>query len=230
MVFQDPDASLNPRLTIHAAVSEGFELHDGEDRGRRASKVDALLEQVGLDASLGSRYPHELSGGQKQRVSIARALAVGPELLVCDEAVSALDVSIQAQILSLLFDLKATLGLGYLFITHDLRVVRQIADRVAVMYLGQIVEIADTEALFSDPRHPYTRVLLDAVPAVDGARRAARARTTGEVPSAARPPRGCRFHPRCPVVMDRCSADAPALYEIGSRSARCFLSESQSDR
>jgi oligopeptide/dipeptide ABC transporter ATP-binding protein len=230
MVFQDPDASLNPRLTIHAAVSEGLTLHDTGGESTRASKVDALLEQVGLDAALGSRYPHELSGGQKQRVSIARALAVGPELLVCDEAVSALDVSIQAQILSLLFDLKTRLGLSYLFITHDLRVVRQIADRVAVMYLGQVVELAETERLFTDPRHPYTRVLLEAVPAIDGAPRADRARPAGEVPSPARPPSGCRFHPRCPYVMERCSAEAPPLYEMRSGAVRCFLSESDNDR
>jgi oligopeptide transport system ATP-binding protein len=230
MVFQDPDASLNPRLTIHAAIGEGLELHDPGDRSTRSRKVDELLEQVGLDAALGSRYPHELSGGQKQRVSIARALAVGPDLLVCDEAVSALDVSIQAQILSLLLDLKSRLGLSYLFITHDLRVVRQIADRVAVMYLGQLVEVADAEALFSDPRHPYTRVLLDAVPAADGERKTERARAIGEVASPARPPSGCRFHPRCPLVMARCSADAPALYEVGSRTVRCFLSEPESDR
>jgi peptide/nickel transport system ATP-binding protein len=230
MVFQDPDASLNPRLTIHAAVSEGLELHDPGDRSTRARKVDELLEQVGLDAALGSRYPHELSGGQKQRVSIARALAVGPELLVCDEAVSALDVSIQAQILSLLLDLKSKLGLSYLFITHDLRVVRQIADRVAVMYLGQLVEVAEAEALFSEPRHPYTRVLLEAVPAVDGVRKAERTRATGEVASPAHPPSGCRFHPRCPLVMQRCSVDAPRLYELGSRAARCFLVEPKSDQ
>jgi peptide/nickel transport system ATP-binding protein len=227
MVFQDPDASLNPRLTIHAAVSEGLTLHD--PGGDTSSKVDALLKQVGLDASLGSRYPHELSGGQKQRVSIARALAVGPDLLVCDEAVSALDVSIQAQILSLLFDLKARLGLSYLFITHDLRVVRQIADRVAVMYLGQIVELAETETLFADPQHPYTRVLLEAVPAVDGAPRAERTRTVGDVPSPARPPSGCRFHPRCRHVMERCAVSAPPLYEVGAARVRCFLSEPNSD-
>jgi peptide/nickel transport system ATP-binding protein len=229
MVFQDPDASLNPRLTIRAAVSEGLELHAPGDRSTRSRKVDELLEQVGLDAALGGRYPHELSGGQKQRVSVARALAVGPDLLVCDEAVSALDVSIQAQILSLLLDLKSRLGLSYLFITHDLRVVRQIADRVAVMYLGQLVEVAEAEQLFSDPRHPYTRVLLDAVPAADAAPRSERARATGEVASPARPPSGCRFHPRCPLVMERCSTDAPELYEIGSRTARCFLVEPKSD-
>jgi oligopeptide/dipeptide ABC transporter ATP-binding protein len=229
MVFQDPDASLNPRLTIHQAVSEGLELHEPGDRSARSRKVDQLLEQVGLDAALGGRYPHELSGGQKQRVSIARALAVGPDLLVCDEAVSALDVSIQAQILSLLLDLKARLGLSYLFITHDLRVVRQIADRVAVMYLGQLVEVADAEQLFTDPRHPYTRVLLDAVPAADGVRKTERARAVGDIASPARPPSGCRFHPRCPLVMERCRAEAPPLYEIGSRTARCFLVEPKSD-
>jgi peptide/nickel transport system ATP-binding protein len=230
MVFQDPDASLNPRLTIHAAVSEGLELHDPDDKSSRASKVDALLEQVGLDRTLGGRYPHELSGGQKQRVSIARALAVGPELLVCDEAVSALDVSIQAQILGLLFDLKSRLGLSYLFITHDLRVVRQIADRVAVMYLGRIVELADTEALYAEPKHPYTRMLLEAVPAIDTARPVDRPRTRGDVPSPAHPPSGCRFHPRCPLVMPRCRTDSPPLYEIGTRATRCFLADGNSDR
>jgi oligopeptide/dipeptide ABC transporter ATP-binding protein len=230
MVFQDPDASLNPRLTIHAAVSEGLELHAPGERSALSRRVDELLEQVGLDASLGGRYPHELSGGQKQRASIARALSVGPDLLVCDEAVSALDVSIQAQILSLLLELKSRLGLSYLFITHDLRVVRQIADRVAVMYLGQLVEVAEAEQLFTEPRHPYTRVLLDAVPAVDAGPRAERTRAAGEVASPARPPSGCRFHPRCPLVMERCSANAPELYEIGSRTVRCFLSEPKDDR
>jgi peptide/nickel transport system ATP-binding protein len=225
MVFQDPDASLNPRLTIHAAVAEPLDLHESLERVQRDQRVARLLEQVGLDPTLGARYPHELSGGQKQRVCIARALAVRPDLLVCDEAVSALDVSIQAQILGLLLDLKAELGLSYLFITHDLRVVRQIADRVAVMYLGQIVELAPTAQLFEAPAHPYTRVLLDAVPKIAADRGAIGRRVPGEVPSPARPPSGCRFHPRCSEVMDRCNRDEPPLYLREQRLVRCFLYE-----
>jgi len=226
MVFQDPDASLNPRLTIHAAIAEALELHAGLERAARDGRVETLLEEVGLDPTYGARYPHELSGGQKQRVCIARALAVGPELLVCDEAVSALDVSIQAQIVGLLLDLKDKLGLSYLFITHDLRVVRQIADRVAVMYLGQIVELADTAALFDAPEHPYTRVLLDAVPTLGTERTGRRNPAADEIPSPARPPSGCRFHPRCSEVMERCPREAPELYTVGEgRLVRCFLSE-----
>jgi oligopeptide transport system ATP-binding protein len=223
MVFQDPDASLNPRLTAFAALSEPFELHERLDRAERERRVCALLERVGLDPALRGRYPHELSGGQKQRLCIARALAIQPDLLVCDEAVSALDVSIQAQILNLLADLKRELGLAYLFITHDLRVVRHIADRVAVMYLGQIVELAPAEALFAAPAHPYTRALLRAVPIVDPDQAHPVAGLRGEIPSPARPPAGCRFHPRCPEVFERCPNEVPALYLAGPRQARCFL-------
>ena len=223
MVFQDPDASLNPRLTAFAALSEPFELHERLDRAERERRVCALLERVGLDPALRGRYPHELSGGQKQRLCIARALAVKPELLVCDEAVSALDVSIQAQILNLLSDLKRELGLSYFFITHDLRVVRHIADRVAVMYLGQIVELAPAELLFASPAHPYTRALLRAVPVIDESGAHPIAGVRGEVPSPARPPSGCRFHPRCPDAFERCPLDAPELYSAGPRHARCFL-------
>ncbi len=227
MVFQDPDASLDPRRTIASAVAEGVELHETRSRGAVERRVLELLESVGLDAALRARYPHELSGGQKQRVCIARALATRPDLLVCDEAVSALDVSIQAQIINLLSDLRDRFQLAYLFITHDLRVVRQIADRVAVMYLGQIVELAPTQALFERPLHPYTRALLAAVPNLDAARREPVAALSGEVPSPASPPSGCRFHPRCPFVMDRCRREAPRAYERGQRSARCFLVESE---
>ena len=227
MVFQDPDASLDPRRPIGDAVGEAVELHTSLSREERRARVLELFESVGLDRALEHRYPHELSGGQKQRVCIARALAPGPELLVCDEAVSALDVSIQAQILNLLAELKERLGLSYLFITHDLRVVRHVADRVAVMYLGQIVETARTGDLFESPRHPYTRALLDAVPSINAGAQAAPL-LRGEVPSAANPPSGCRFNPRCPQVMDRCRRDAPKLYELGTRTSRCFLSEGPS--
>jgi oligopeptide/dipeptide ABC transporter ATP-binding protein len=224
MVFQDPDASLNPRLTVHTTIEEAVALHTSLDRPRRDERVDELLLEVGLDPTLAGRYPHELSGGQKQRVCIARALAVGPDLLVCDEAVSALDVSIQAQIVGLLLDLKERLALSYLFITHDLRVVRQIADRVAVMYLGQIVELAETAELFDRPAHPYTRVLLDAVPTLTRHRARDPEPVPGEVPSPARPPSGCRFHPRCSEAFDRCPREAPPLYSLRpKRVARCFL-------
>jgi oligopeptide/dipeptide ABC transporter ATP-binding protein len=224
MVFQDPDASLDPRRPIGEAVGEAVELHTSLPRSERRARVLELFESVGLDRTLEHRYPHELSGGQKQRVCIARALAPGPELLICDEAVSSLDVSIQAQILNLLGELKARLGLSYLFITHDLRVVRHVADRVAVMYLGQIVEIAATSELFAAPLHPYTRALLEAVPSINAPERSV-ALLEGEVPSPANPPSGCRFHPRCPEVMARCRQEQPKLYELGARRSRCFLSE-----
>jgi oligopeptide/dipeptide ABC transporter ATP-binding protein len=232
MIFQDPDASLNPRLTIFASVAEPIEITlPSLARKEREERVISLLSDVGLDAALRDRYPHELSGGQRQRVCVARALAVRPELLVCDEAVSALDVSIQAQILNLLVELRERFGLSYLFITHDLRVVRHLATRVAVMYLGQIVELGPTEALFDAPRHPYTRALLAAVPSLDGARPPAPARARGDIPSPSDPPSGCRFHTRCPEVFDRCPKDAPALFTLGgARSSRCFLEEKQTSR
>jgi oligopeptide/dipeptide ABC transporter ATP-binding protein len=225
MVFQDPDASLDPRRPIADAVGEAVELHSRLAGSELHTRVAELLESVGIERTLGSRYPHELSGGQKQRVCIARALAPGPRLLVCDEAVSALDVSIQAQIVNLLAELKERLQLSYLFISHDLRVVRHIADRVAVMYLGELVETAPASELFAAPAHPYTRALLDAVPNVTAEGRRPHATLSGEVPSPANPPRGCRFHPRCPSVMDRCRREPPELYVLGPRAARCFLSE-----
>ena len=229
MVFQDPDASLDPRLTVAAAVSEALELHTALERSARTERVRELLTDVGLDPTLGARFPHELSGGQKQRVCIARALAPGPRLLVCDEAVSALDVSIQAQILNLLAELKERRGLSYLFITHDLRVVRHIADRVAVMYLGQLVETAAVADLFEAPAHPYTQALLASVPNLERARDARRPPLAGEVPSPVSPPNGCRFHPRCPSAFERCRREAPSFYSLGTREARCFLCEPKDD-
>jgi peptide/nickel transport system ATP-binding protein len=226
IVFQDPLASLDPRMRVRDAVAEGMQSFGiGADERERTERVAALLTRVQLDPAQMWRYPHEFSGGQRQRICIARALAVEPRLLVCDEATSALDVSIQAQILNLLGDLQDELGLAYLFITHDLGVVRYLADRVAVMYLGQIVEEGDTERIFGDPRHPYTQGLLAAVPSVDPARRGVKARVRGDVPSPAHPPSGCRFHPRCPEVFDRCPREAPQLVPVGDGASRCFLSE-----
>jgi oligopeptide/dipeptide ABC transporter ATP-binding protein len=229
MIFQDPDASLNPRLTILSSISEPIEITERTvPRAEREERALKLMGEVGLDRTLGARYPHELSGGQRQRVCIARALAVRPELLVCDEAVSALDVSIQAQILNLLVDLRERFALSYLFITHDLRVVRHLATRVAVMYLGQIVELGPTEALFDAPRHPYTRALLAAVPSLTRAHVGEGARARGDIPSPSNPPSGCRFHTRCPEVFDRCPKEAPVFYQLGGeRRCRCFLVEGE---
>ncbi len=228
MVFQDPDASLNPRLTIGASIAEPLELGAARvGRAERRERVVQLLSDVGLDAALVGRYPHELSGGQKQRVSIARALAVRPELIVCDEAISALDVSIQAQVLNLLVDLRERFSLAYLFISHDLRVVRHVSHRVAVMYLGQIVETGTTRDVFAEPRHPYTRALLAAAPSLNPNQPTLPARARGELPSPANPPSGCYFHTRCPEVFERCSREKPLLYPVrgGRGASRCFLSD-----
>jgi oligopeptide/dipeptide ABC transporter ATP-binding protein len=225
MIFQDPDASLNPRLSIGNAIAEPLHVQRRLAGAERRRAADELLRQVGLDPALYDRYPHELSGGQRQRVCIARGLAVRPRVLLLDEAVSALDVSIRAQILNLLLDLQAELGLSYLFITHDLGVVRHIAHQVAVMYLGQIVEQSEPQALFSTPLHPYTRALLAAVPRLDLQLPRQRSSLGAELPSALAPPSGCRFHTRCPEVFDRCSREAPPLFTIGARQARCFLLE-----
>ena len=228
IIFQDPYSSLNPRMTIGAAVGEGIVIHRlarGADIGRR---VGALLEEVGLDPGYGRRYPHEFSGGQRQRIGIARALAVEPSFIVCDEPVSALDVSVQAQVLNLLADLQRDRGLSYLFIAHDLAVVRQIAQRAAVMYLGRIVEAGPTEALLSAPRHPYTVALRSAVPEPDPGRRRSRIVLEGDLPSPSSPPPGCPFHTRCfhPARNERCRTEAPPLRPVGATLAACHYAES----
>jgi oligopeptide/dipeptide ABC transporter ATP-binding protein len=211
IVFQDPYASLNPRLTAAAAISEVLTVHRICPKSEVRERVIELLERVGLKEDLADRRPHQLSGGERQRVVVARALAGGPELIVADEAVSALDVSIQAQILNLFARLQDELGLTYVFISHDLSVIRHVSQRVFVMYLGRIVESGPTDELFSTPRHPYTRGLLDAVPSVDPDERGQERTIAGDVPNPIDPPSGCTFHPRCPLATDRCKSEAPAL-------------------
>jgi len=211
-VFQDPHAALDPRMRVGDSIAEPIDVAGGYSRRDRAGRVRELLEMVGLPVDAGERFPHEFSGGQRQRVVIARSLALEPQFLVCDEPVSALDVSMQAQIVNLLMDLQAEFGIGYLFIAHDLAVVRAVAHRVAVIYAGSIVEIAPRDALYEQPRHPYTQALLDAVPRPDPSRKRGRA-IAGEVPSLLDPPPGCRFHTRCPSVMPRCRSEEPELRE-----------------
>jgi oligopeptide transport system ATP-binding protein len=227
VIFQDPYSSLNPRMTVNQIVGEPLIVHRlVPDAGAQAARVQELLRQVGLLPQHGRRYPHELSGGQRQRVGVARALALEPSLIICDEPVSALDVSIQAQIINLLEDLRRELGLTYLFVAHDLSVVRHISDRVAVMYLGRIVELADRQTLYEAPRHPYTKALLSAVPIPDPEVEARREHVVlaGEVPSPLSPPAGCAFHPRCPIAVEECQRTRPDLRDLGSgHRAACHL-------
>ncbi len=226
IIFQDPMASLDPRMRVRDQIAEGMKSFGiGENAEDRKERVANLLKRVQLDPAAMDRYPHEFSGGQRQRICIARALAVEPRLIVCDESVSALDVSIQAQILNLLRELQEEMGLSYLFITHDLSVVRYLAHDVAVMYLGKIVEQGPTERIFESPAHPYTKALLSAIPSIDPARRGAAPPVLGDVPSPSDPPKGCHFHPRCSEVMDRCRVDAPPVVTLPEGESRCFLSE-----
>ena len=226
VIFQDPYSSLNPRLTVGSMLTEALTIH-GLARGATArSRVAELLELVGLSADHARRYPHEFSGGQRQRIGVARALAVEPRLIVADEPVSALDVSIQAQILNLLQELQRRLGLTYLFVAHDLSVVEHISDRVAVMYLGRIVEQADAETLYRAPRHPYTLSLLSAIPRPEPGRARDRIVLEGDVPSPSAPPAGCRFHPRCPLAQERCAREEPALRTLApGHDSACHFAE-----
>ena len=218
MIFQDPFASLNPRWKVRHIITEPVAARGGDTDGL----AERLLEQVGLSAHDAGKYPHEFSGGQRQRICIARALASEPRLIVCDEPTSALDVSVQAQVLNLMSDLKEELGLTYLFISHDLTVVRHMADRIGVLYLGRLVEEADAEALFADPRHPYTQMLLAAAPKMDGFGRDV-APPQGEIPDPINPPSGCAFHPRCRLAQDVCKAERPALKASGEGRVACHL-------
>lgn len=225
MIFQDPSASLNPRLRVDRIVGEGALLHGLTDKAGFDDYVSAQLQRAGLSPQLRQRYPHQFSGGQRQRIGIARALAVQPELLVCDESVAALDVSIQAQILNLFMDLRDELGLTYLFISHDLGVVEHLCDRVVVMYLGRVVESADVDDLFSRANHPYTQALLAQIPRFD-IRSARYDAIKGEIPSPLNPPSGCHFHPRCPHAMARCRVEVPPLREVApNHLSACHLNE-----
>lgn len=223
MIFQDPYASLDPRMTVGQIIRQPFEIHSVGSSAEREKRVKELLELVGLKASHVNRYPHEFSGGQRQRICIARAIALNPKLIICDEPVSALDVSIQAQILNLLKDLQEQLGLTYVFISHDLSVIEYFCDRVAVMYLGKIVEIGTRDDMFNQPKHPYTQALLSAIPRVGEGKKAMKKSLSGEVPSPIDPPPGCTFHPRCPQAMDICAQQIPKLEGKNTQSVACHL-------
>jgi len=227
MVFQDPQASLNPRMTVAAIIGEPLDEHTDWTKAQKLERIYELMDQVGLNRQFANRYPHAFSGGQRQRIGIARALALKPKFIVCDEPIAALDVSIQAQVVNLLEELQNELGLTYLFISHDLSMVRHIADRVAVMYLGQVAELAPRDALYQDPLHPYTQALLSAVPEPNPARAHAQQQRIilrGDVPSPADPPKGCNFCTRCPQVMARCKTDPPDFKEVTpGRFVACHL-------
>ncbi|MFC1717212.1 ABC transporter ATP-binding protein [Candidatus Poribacteria bacterium] len=227
IIFQDPFSSLNPRMTVQAAVEEGLIVNKIAIRRERRDMVAEILERVGIPADYMNRYPHEFSGGQRQRIGIARALILKPKLIVCDEPVSALDVSIQSQILNLLVDLREEFGISYLFISHDLSVVRYISDRVAVMYLGELMEMAESDELYGNPLHPYTQALLSAIPTFDTETRKKRINLTGEPPSPINPPSGCRFHPRCPIYIDGlCDEETPSTFSVDNgHEVRCHAVE-----
>jgi oligopeptide transport system ATP-binding protein len=228
MVFQDPHASLNPRMTVASIVGEPLREHRAAKGEAKKSRIDELLDLVGLEPSHANRYPHEFSGGQRQRIGIARAIALSPDFIICDEPIAALDVSIQSQIVNLLQELQDTLGLTYLFISHDLSMVRHIADTVAVMYLGRIMELGDVDGLYNTPRHPYTQALLSAVPIPDPKLESVRRRTIleGDIPSPANPPPGCPFNTRCPVAQERCSIEVPEWRELSpGRWVSCHYAE-----
>ena len=230
IIFQDPYSSLNPRLNILSIVREPMTIHRIGKKSERRDRVASLLQKVGLDPSYMNRYPHEFSGGQRQRIGIARALALDPKLIVCDEPVSALDVSVQAQVVNLLQDLQSELGLTYLFISHGLAVVEHISDRVAVMYLGKIVEIADAVELYANPLHPYTKALLSAIPIPDPKQKRDRIVLTGDVPTPINPPSGCRFRTRCPWAIEECAQRVPELREINpGHTAACIRVEGYDD-
>ncbi|OFZ29665.1 MAG: peptide ABC transporter ATP-binding protein [Bdellovibrionales bacterium RIFCSPHIGHO2_01_FULL_40_29] len=223
MIFQDPYASLDPRMTVGQIIEQPFHIHNMLNQTERRQRVKQLLELVGLKASHVNRYPHEFSGGQRQRISIARAIALDPKLIICDEPVSALDVSIQAQILNLLKDLQARLKLTYVFISHDLSVIEHVCDRIAVMYLGRIVEITSRDELFKNPQHPYTQALMQSIPAIGLGKKKMSKILTGEIPSPINPPSGCTFHPRCPYKMDICVNTTPALRGTPDHLRSCHL-------
>jgi len=214
IVFQDPFSSLDPRMPVGESIGEGLLVHGVKDKGKRAAIVMDTLQRVGLEREHARRYPHEFSGGQRQRIGIARALAMRPQFIICDEPVSALDVSIQSQVLNILKDLQREFGLTYIFIAHNLSVVEHISDRVAVMYVGKLVELAGRQVLYENPLHPYTQALMSAIPIPDPTIRRTRIILEGDVPSPLQPPAGCRFHPRCPVSMEICSQEEPAFREV----------------